>query len=121
MGGKLDVSRTLSFLPIFTFCNILVICPLFLLLIFPICKNSVSFLFTELSEIVPLPLECSDDEEGRTRMAQFLCVQKCHHYHVLVWWAESMLQIVLLPVGAEDPELFRDWLGPHSHTLVVES
>lgn len=83
--------------------------------------KTVSFLFTELSEIVPLPLVCSDDEEGRTRMAQFLCVQKCHHYHGLVWWAESMLQIVLLPVGAEDPELFRDWLGPHSHTLVVES
>lgn len=55
-GWELNVSQTLSFLPIFTFCNILVICPLFLLLIFLFYKNSVSFLFTELSEIAPLPL-----------------------------------------------------------------
>lgn len=80
---KLDVSPAVSLLPVFTICNILIIPPLWLLLVCPFYKNSISFLFTTLSEIGPLSCVCSDDEDGQGRVAQVLCVQKCHRHRVL--------------------------------------
>lgn len=83
MCGKLDVSPAVNLLPVFTFCNILIVSPLFLLLICPFYKNCISSLFTKLSEMVLLSFAHSDDEEGHARMAQVLCIKKCHHHHVL--------------------------------------